>query len=305
MQVNMSSKKKLTVTFRNPYFPEPVSASRQRDMSEPTGIVEGDVVWNLVHESPLDRRGTRPGGEISSKPQRMCSLAFASAAWENAVVASQHVVRDGKFEIESPQGETFTYEASTLVELQAKVRENFLWQPDGIVLSTSEDTADFTSDHSSKCNLVNVCVQGPAVTKAWSGSAALQTKAGDTLYLVAVVGYTQKYNKDATYFKVDPQRTFIRPMTSRGINNENMTKINDMTKKPLSETNLSVIARTWKIGKVLDSAASKIGGVMAKKRGRAPVAVKCAVSLTSVDHMIAGFSENEEDNDEEEQEEWY
>ena len=283
MQVNTSSKRELNVTFRNPFFPEPLSANRNRRISEPSGIVEGDVVWNLIQESPLDRRGTRPGGEISSKPQRMCSLAFASAAWREAVMAANHEIKQnlvgGQIIAKFFAGE----QELELHEIHEKIAANFHWDPDGIVLSTSEDATDFGPTDCSKCNLVNVCVQGPAVTKAWSGAADLQTKAGDTLFLTGVVGYTEQDGK----FVLDPRNTFIVPETSRSMAKKNVRTINSINVGGfLDKQRPSVIARTWTLGKVLDSAASKIGGVMAKKRGRAPVAVKCAVSLRMEDHTL-------------------
>jgi hypothetical protein len=275
MQVNTSSKRKLDVIFRNPFFPEPLSANRSQLMSEPSGIVEGDVVWNLVQESPLDRRGTRPGGEISSKPQRMCSLAFASAAWREAVKAIGHKYSTADNEFVGEAGNL------SLKDIRLKIAANFKWDVDGIVLSTSEDTTDFAPTDCSKCNLVNVCVQGPAVTKAWSGGADLQTKAGDTLYLGAVIGYTNQ--RDAQQLVLDPENTFIMPFTNRSMEKKTILPMTDIRNSDFSKERVSVLARVWKVGKVLDSAASKIGGVMAKKRGRAPVAVQCAVSLKMYD----------------------
>lgn len=276
----MATTNQLVVKFDNPYFPGPVSAPSSRPVKEPDEIAEGDVVWTLVRESPLDRRGSRAGASVACKPQRMCGLAYASAAWGNIV--GKTIQQYNKTARSFTMTDATTVIATDLSVLMGKIMAHFDWRPDGVVLSTSEDTADFAHPDSTGCNLINVCVQGPAVAKCWSANSALQTKAGDTLYLLATVALKADPGGDPNLWVVDTDNTCIRPATSRQRKEqlvEQMKALRSALDVTAAEFVLNPPVVGWKIGTVIDSAASKIGGVVAKKRGRAPVAVKCAVSL--------------------------
>jgi len=275
----MATTNQIEVKFDNPYFPGPVSAPSTRPVKEPGEIAEGDVVWTLVRESPLDRRGSRAGASVACKPQRMCGLAYASAAWGDIVGKTiKQYDRPAKT---FTMTDATTVDANNLSVLMEKIMNQFHWRPDGVVLSTSEDTADFAHPDSTGCNLINVCVQGPAVAKCWSANSALQTKAGDTLYLLATVALKEDPLTPGIWV-VDTDNTCIRPATSRQRKEqlvEQMKALRSALDVTAAEFVLNPPVVGWKVGTVIDSAASKIGGVMAKKRGRAPVAVKCAVSL--------------------------
>lgn len=94
---------------------------------------------------------------------------------------------DKTFDLPRNYGDVLAFES-----LYATLRVNgiFDWKPDGIVLSKLEspagDTMASTEIDARQAQLFNVAVQGPAITKAWSGNSTQQSMPMDRVFIVLV-----------------------------------------------------------------------------------------------------------------------
>lgn len=78
----------------------------------------------------------------------------------------------------------------------------FDWTPDGLILSKLEspsgDPLSSAEIDARQAQLFNVAIQGPAITKTWTGNPALQAMPLDKVFVVIVADISSKVHTDAT-----------------------------------------------------------------------------------------------------------
>lgn len=300
--MSTASKNKKNVRHPNPYFPGPFGTPTE-ELREYEKICPGDVVW--LHKNTLDSKENKSfhlPAEIQT-PQRLCSSDYASAAFKDFFKG--HGKSNSNFTYlfnEDYEGNDlrrkensarFSVTLNDLLGEFTQIVLSFPWIPDGVVLSTTDSDLSGGHNLTGPYTLLNIAVQGPAIARCWSGDTTLKTAAGDSLYLVFSVEIKAEFSSnddDETEVKLsfDKDSACILHATSRTLSKigfqikSNDKKLEQNLMMDLNKQNFNLKLNrllSYKIGTVLDSAASKIGGVISQKRGRSPVAVNCNVSI--------------------------